>query len=81
MIMNEEEMRNIIKDKLKKMSKEQLIDTLTAIYMSNTSYKISNAVSSIECTNIADTIDGVQQVNASFDPLKRISEKEVNNEG
>mgnify|MGYP006872706309 CR=1 FL=1 len=31
--------------------------------------EISNAVSSIECTNIADTIDGVQQVNASFDPL------------
>jgi hypothetical protein len=32
--------------------------------------EISNAVSSIECTNIADTIDGVQQVNASFDPLQ-----------
>ena len=81
MIMNEEEMLNIIKDKLEKLSKEQLIDTLTAIYMSNTSYKISNAVSSIECTNIADTIDGLQQVNASFDPLKRISEKEVHHEG
>lgn len=44
--------------------------------------EISNAVSSIECTNIADTIDGVQQVNASFDPLpikneqRRISDKE-----
>ena len=79
--MNEEEMRNIIKDKLEKLSKEQLIDTLTAIYMSNTSYKISNAVSSIECTNIADTIDGVQQVNASFDPLQSILKKEVNHEG
>ena len=43
--------------------------------------EISNAVSSIECTNIADTIDGVQQVNASFDPLKRISEKEGKHEG
>ncbi|WP_287699117.1 hypothetical protein [Bacteroides sp.] len=43
--------------------------------------EISNAVSSIECTNIADTIDGVQQVNASFDPLQSILKKEVNYEG
>ena len=43
--------------------------------------EISSAVSSIECTNIADTIDGVQQVNASFDPLQSILKKEVNYEG
>lgn len=75
--MNEEEMRNIIKDKLEKLSKEQLIDILTVIYMSDT-HKIADAVSSIECTNIADTIDGVQQVNVSFDPLQSILKKEEN---
>ena len=68
--MNEEEMRNIIK--------EQLIDALTDICMVNPAFRITNALSSLQCTNIRDAINGVQQVNASFDPLQQILKKEVN---
>jgi hypothetical protein len=78
-IMNEEEMRNIIKDKLKKLSKEELMDVLTDICMENPAFRMKNVLSSLQCTNIRDSINGIQQVDMSFDPLKRISEKEVNN--
>ena len=63
-------MRNIIK--------EQLIDALTDICMVNPAFRITNALSSLQCTNIRDAINGVQQVNASFDPLQQILKKEVN---
>lgn len=76
--MNEEEMRNTIKEQLKQLSKEQLIDTLTDICMVNPAFRITNALSSLQCTNIRDAINGVQQVNASFDPLQQILKKEVN---
>lgn len=75
-IMNEEEMRNTIKDKLKKLSKEEPMDVLTDICMTSPSFRITNALSSLQCTNIRDAIDGIQQVDMSFDPLKRISKKE-----
>ena len=39
---------------------------------------MTNALSSLQCANIRDAIDGIQQVNESFDPLQRILEKEVN---
>jgi len=39
-IMNEEEMRNIIKDKLKKLSKEELMDVLTDICMENPAFRM-----------------------------------------
>ena len=78
-IMNEEEMRNIIKDKLKKLSKEELMDVLADICMENHAFRMKNVLSSLQCTNIRDSINGIQQVDMSFDPLKRISEKEVNN--
>lgn len=74
--MNEEEMRNIIKEQLTKLSKEQLIDTLTEIRMAEPMFRIANALSNLQCTNIIDAIDGIQQVDMSFDPLKRISKKE-----
>lgn len=79
--MNEEEIRNIIKIQLQHLNKEQLIDVLTDICMVIPAFRMSNVLSSLQCTNIRYDIDRVQQVNASFDPLKRISEKEVNNEG
>lgn len=78
-IMNEEEMRNIIKGKLKNLSKEELKDVLTDICMESPAFRLTNALSSLKCTNIRDSIGGIQQIDMSFDPLKRISEKEVNN--
>ena len=76
--MSEEEMRNTIKDQLKQLSKEQLIDALTGICMVNPAFRMTNALSSLQCANIRDAIDGIQQVNESFDPLQRLLEKEVN---
>lgn len=81
MMMSEEEIRNIIKVQLQHLSKEQLIDVLTDICMVIPAFRMSNVLSSLQCTNIRYDIDRVQQVNMSFDPLKRISEKEVNHEG
>jgi hypothetical protein len=78
--MNDEEIRNIIKIQLQHLSKEQLIDALTDIYMASPAFKIANALSDLKCTNIKDAIGGVQQVNASFNPLQRIADKEVNHE-
>lgn len=78
-IMNEEEKWNTIKGKLKNLSKEELIDVLTDICMERPAFRLTNALSSLKCTNIRDSIGGIQQVDMSFDPLKRISEKEVNN--
>lgn len=78
--MSEEEIRNIIKIKLQHLSKEQLIDVLTDICMVIPAFRISHALSSLQCTNIKDAIGGVQQVNSIFSPLQRIAEKEVNNE-
>lgn len=75
--MSEEEIRNTIKDQLKHLSKEQLLDALTDICMVNPAFRMTNALSSLQCTNIRDAIDGIQQVNMSFDPLQRIKEKEV----
>ncbi len=72
--MTEEEMKNAIESKLQRLSKKQLIDILTVVYMSNTSHKIADAVSSID-TTIVDTIDGVQRVNDSFNPLQSILKK------
>lgn len=68
------EMRNSIESKLQRLSKKQLIDILTVVYMSNTSHKIADAVSSID-TTIVDTIDGAQRVNDSFNPLQSILKK------
>lgn len=76
--MNEEEMRNTIKEQLKQLSKEQLIDILTEIRMAEPMFRIANALSNLQCTNIIDAIDGIQQVNESFDPLQQILKKEVN---
>lgn len=78
--MNDEEIRNIIKIQLQHLSKEQLIDVLIDICMVIPAFKMSNALSSLQCTNIRDAIDGVQQVNVSFNPLQRIAKKEVNHE-
>lgn len=72
--MTDEEMKNAIEAKLQRLSKKQLIDILTVVYMSNTSHKIADAVSSID-TTIVDTIDGVQRVNDSFNPLQSILKK------
>lgn len=72
--MTEEEMKNAIESKLQRLSKKQLIDILTVVYMSNTSHKIADAVSSID-TTIVDTIDGAQRVNDSFNPLQSILKK------
>lgn len=77
--MTEEEMKNAIKAKLQRLSKKQLIDVLTDICMASPAFRLTNALSSLKCTNIRDSIGGIQQVDMSFDPLKRISEKEVNN--
>ena len=68
------EMRNSIESKLQRLSKKQLIDILIVVYMSNTSHKIADAVSSID-TTIVDTIDGAQRVNDSFNPLQSILKK------
>lgn len=76
--MTDEEMKNAIEAKLQRLSKKQLIDILTVVYMSDTSHKIADAVSSID-TTIVDSIDGVQRVNASFNPLQSILKKEENN--
>ena len=78
-IMNKEEMRNVIKGNLKNLSKEELIYVLNDICMENPAFRMKNFLSSLQCTNIRDSINGIQQVDMSFDPLKRISEKEVNN--
>ena len=78
--MNDEEIRNIIKIQLQHLSKEQLIDVLIDICMVIPAFRMSNALSSLQCTNIRDVIDGVQQVNVSFNPLQRIAKKEVNHE-
>lgn len=74
--MSEEEMRNIIKEQLKQLSKEELIDTLTDIRMANPIFRIANALSGLQCTNMKDSIDGIQRVNESFDPFQQILGKE-----
>lgn len=74
--MSEEEMRNIIKEQLKQLSKEELIDTLTNIRMANPIFRIANALSSLQCANMKDSIDGIQRVNESFDPFQQILGKE-----
>lgn len=74
--MSEEEMRNTIKDQLKQLSKEQLIDALTGICMVNPAFRMTNALSSLQCANIRDAIDGIQRVNESFDPFQQILGKE-----
>lgn len=68
--MNDEEIRNIIKNQLKHLSKEQLIDTLTDICMANPAFRMANALSSLQCAIMKDAIDGAQQINSSFDPLQ-----------
>ena len=74
--MTEEEMRNIIKEQLKQLSKEELIDTLTDIRMSNPIYRIAKDLSCLQSTNMKDSIDGIQRVNESFDPFQQILGKE-----
>lgn len=76
--MNDEEIRNIIKNQLKHLSKEQLIDALTDICMENPAFRMANALSSLQCTIPKDVIYEVQQISERFDPLQRIQEKEVN---
>lgn len=76
--MNEEEIRNMIKIQLQHLNKEQLIDVLTDICMVIPAFRMSNVLSSLQCTNIRYDIDRVQQVNASFDPLQSILKKEEN---
>lgn len=68
--MNDEEIRNIIKNQLKHLSKEQLIDALTDICMANPAFRMANALSSLQCT-IPKVIYEVQQISARFDPLQR----------
>ena len=70
--MSEEEIWNAIKEQLKQLSKEQLIDILTEIRMAEPMFRIANALSNLQCTNIIDAIDGIQQVNESFDPFQQI---------
>jgi len=53
-----------------------LIDTLTDIRMANPIFRIANALSSLQCTNMKDSIDGIQRVNESFDPFQQILGKE-----
>jgi hypothetical protein len=61
--MNEEEIRNLIKSKLQNMSKEQLIDMLTDIYMESTVIRKINAVSSMQRVNM--------RINTQFAPLNQ----------
>lgn len=68
--MNDEEIRNIIKNQLKHLSKEQLIDALTDICMANSAFRMANALSSLQCTIPKDVIYEVQQISARFDPLQ-----------
>lgn len=75
-MMSEEEIRNIIKVQLQHLSKEQLIDVLTDICMVIPAFRMSNVLSSLQCTNIRYDIDRVQQVNMNFDPLQSILKKE-----
>ena len=70
--MSEEEMWITIKEQLKQLSKEQLIDVLTDIRMSEPMFRIANALSSLQCTNIIDAIDGIQRVDENFDPFQQI---------
>ena len=76
--MNEEEIRNIIKIQLLRLNKGQLIDVLTDICMVIPAFRMSNVLSSLQCTNIRYDIDRVQQVNMSFDQLQSILKKEEN---
>lgn len=71
--MNEEEIRNMIKIQLQHLNKEQLIDVLII-----PAFRMSNVLSSLQCTNIRYDIDRVQQVNMNFDPLQSILKKEEN---
>lgn len=61
--MNEEEIRNLIKSKLQNMSKEQLIDMLTDIYMESIVIRKINAVSSMQRVNM--------RINTQFAPLNQ----------
>ena len=61
--MNEEKIRNLIKSKLQNMSKEQLIDMLTDIYMESTVIRKINAVSSMQRVNM--------RINTQFAPLNQ----------
>lgn len=47
-IMNEEETLKTIKGKLKKLSKEELIDVLTDICMASPAFRLTNALSSLK---------------------------------
>lgn len=69
--MNEEEIRNIIKSRLQNLSKEQLIDNLTDIYMETTAIRMMCNLSSVRCTNIRDDIKAVQRIDDSFAILQQ----------
>lgn len=45
----EEQIREIIKGNLQKLSKEELIETLADIFMAYSAFRMINAVSSIQC--------------------------------
>ena len=62
------EVKNYIHNELK-LTKEDIKEIMIPIVKEE-----------VKRTNIKDAIGGVQQVNASFNPLQRIADKEVNHE-
>lgn len=68
--MNEEEIRNIVKSKLQNLSKTQLIDHLTDIYMDCTGIRMILGVNNIS-TDLRNAIGYNRRVNAQFALLQQ----------
>lgn len=68
--MNEEEIRNLMKSKLQNLSKEQLIDTLTDIYINCTGIRMMLVANNIS-TDLRNAIGDKQHVNASFATIQQ----------
>lgn len=68
--MNEEEIRNLMKNKLQNLSKEQLIDTLVDICMTSPAIRMMLVINNTS-TDLRNIIGDKQRVNAQFAPLQQ----------
>ena len=69
-----EQIREIIKSNLQKLSKEELIDTLADIFMTCSAVNIIDAVSSIQC--VTPSISPyVQRINDQFANIQQLLSK------
>lgn len=66
-----QQIRETIKNNLQKLSKEELIDTLTDIFMTRSAISMIDAVSSIQCV-IPPISPYVQRINDQFASIQQL---------